>query len=154
MAVIHTKALSTHTRGWIDLDLDFTKHPVTKDVVRKKDVAAVKRSLKHLLLLNKYDKFFHPEVDGGIQKYLFALATAHTKHDIKMAVFDCIRNYEPRVRVDRVNVRGSGKSFGKEFGNVEVSGDIDRNGFYVTITFRIVNSPEPIDISLFLERIR
>ena len=83
MAVIHTKALSTHTRGWVDLDLDFTKHPVTKDVVRKKDVAAVKRSLKHLLLLNKYDKFFHPEVDGGIQKYLFALATAHTSMTLR-----------------------------------------------------------------------
>ena len=154
MAVIHTKALSTHTRGWVDLDLDFTKHPVTKDVVRKKDVAAVKRSLKHLLLLNKYDKFFHPEVDGGIQKYLFALATAHTKHDIKMAVFDCIRNYEPRVVVDRVNVRGSGEAFGKEFGNVDVIGDIDRNGFLVGITFRIKNSSNPIDLSVFLERIR
>ena len=154
MAVIHTKALSTHTRGWVDLDLDFTKHPVTKDVVRKKDVAAVKRSLKHLLLLNKYDKFFHPEVDGGIQKYLFALATAHTKHDIKMAVFDCIRNYEPRVKVDRVNVQGSGEFFGKEFGNVEFLGYTDYQDRSVSINFRIVNSPEPIDISLFLERIR
>jgi len=71
-----------------------------------------------------------------------------------MAIFDCIRNYEPRVIVDRVNVQGSGEAFGREFGSVEVSGDIDRNGFYVNINFRIVNSPEPIDISLFLERIR
>jgi phage baseplate assembly protein W len=154
MAVIHTKALSTHTRGWTDLDLDFTKHPITKDVSRVKDVAAVKRSLKHLLLINKYDKFFHPEVDGGITKYLFALATAHTKHDIKMAIFECIRNYEPRVVVDRVNVQGSGESFGRESGHVSVTGDIDRNGFHVSIYFRIVNSPEPIEVSLFLERLR
>lgn len=154
MTVIHTKALSTHTRGWADLDLDFTKHPITKDVSRMKDVSAVKRSLKNLLLINKYDKFFHPEIDGGITKYLFSLATAHTKHDITMAIFECIKNYEPRVVVDKVNVQGSGESFGTSTGNVTVSGDIDRNGFHVSIFFRIRNSPEPIEISLFLERLR
>ena len=154
MAVINTKALSTHTRGWLDLDLDFTKHPITKDVNRMKDVAAIRRSLKNLLLTNKYDKFFHPEIDGGISKYLFSLATAHTKHDITMAIFECIKNYEPRVIVDTVNVQGSGESFGRASGSVTVNGDIDRNGFHVSILFRIRNSPEPIEVSLFLERLR
>jgi len=154
MAAIHTKALSTHTRGWSDLDLDFTKHPITKDISKMKDVAAVKRSLKQLLLTNKYDKFFHPEIDGGVTKYLFSLATAHTKHDIKMAIFECIRNYEPRVVVDRVNVRGSGETFGRETGHITTSGDIDRNGFHVAIFFRFRNTPEPIEVSLFLERLR
>jgi hypothetical protein len=35
-----------------------------------------------------------------------------------------------------------------------VSGNIDKNGFNVSIFFRIINSPEPIEVSLFLERIR
>ena len=56
--------------------------------------------------------------------------------------------------VDSVNDRGSGEAFGKEFGNVDVIGDIDRNGFLVGITFRIKNSSNPIDLSVFLERIR
>ena len=138
MAVIYYKGLSTHTRGWADLDLDFVKHPVTKDIVRKTNVEAVKRSVRNLIQLNKYDKKFHPEIDGGVTRHLFGLATAATKHDIELAVRNCLNNFESRVIVD----------------DVRVSGDLDKNGFNVSIFFRIVNSPEPIEVSLFLERIR
>ena len=135
---IYTKGLSTHTRGWSDLDLDFTKHPVTKDVVRKTNVEAVKRSVRNLIRTNRYEKHFHPEVDGGVTRHLFGLSTAHTKHDINLAVRNCLKNFEPRVEVDEVRV----------------SGDLDRNGFNVSIFFTVINSPEPVEVELFLERIR
>ena len=154
MAVIYQKALSTHTRGWADLDLDFTKHPVTKDITRKLNVEAVKRSVRNLIQTNRYDKIFHPEVDGGVTRHLFGLATAATKHDIGQAIMTCLQNYEPRVIVDRVNVRGNDDELGHVQSDIRVNGDIDKNGFNVSIFFRIINSPEPIEISLFLERIR
>ena len=155
MAVIYQKGLSTHTRGWADLDLDFTAHPVTKDIVRKTNVEAVKRSVRNLIQTNKYDKKFHPEVDGGVTRHLFGLATAATKHDIAEAISTCLTNYEPRVIVDRVNVLSNEDAqIRHSQGGVSVSGNIDRNGFNVSIFFRIVNSPEPIEVSLFLERIR
>ena len=155
MAVIYQKALSTHTRGWADLDLDFTKHPVTKDITRKLNVEAVKRSVRNLVQTNRYDKKFHPEVDGGVTRHLFGLATAATKHDIGQAIMTCLQNYEPRVIVDRVNVLSNEDAqIRHSQGGVSVSGNIDRNGFNVSIFFRIVNSPEPIEVSLFLERIR
>ena len=154
MAVIYQKALSTHTRGWADLDLDFTKHPVTKDITRKLNVEAVKRSVRNLVQTNRYDKKFHPEVDGGVTRHLFGLATAATKHDIGQAIMTCLQNYEPRVIVDRVNVRGNDDELGHVQSDVRVQGNIDTNGFNVSIFFRIVNSPEPIEVSLFLERIR
>ena len=138
MAVIYTQGLSVHTREWSDLDLDFTKHPVTKDVVRKTNVEAVKRSVRNLILTNRYERPFHPEIDGGVTRHLFGLATAQTKHDIKLAVENCLSNYEPRVVVN----------------DVRVSGDIDANGFNVSIFFTVINSPEPIEVGLFLERIR
>ena len=135
---IYTKGLSTHTRGWADLDLDFTKHPVTKEIVRKTNVEAVKRSVRNLIRTNRYEKHFHPEVDGGVTRHLFGLSTAHTKHDINLAVRNCLKNFEPRVEVDEVRV----------------SGDLDRNGFNVSIFFTVINSPEPVEVELFLERIR
>ena len=138
MAAIYTKGLSTHNRQWIDLDLDFVNHPITKDIVRKTNVEAVKRAVRNLILTNRYDKPFHPEIDGGVTRHLFGLSTAHTKHDIEIAVKTCLKNYEPRVTVD----------------NVIVSGDLDRNGFNVSISFTVINTPEPIEISLFLERTR
>jgi phage baseplate assembly protein W len=154
MAVIYQKGLSTHTRGWADLDLDLTMHPVTKDIVRKTNVEAVKRSVRNLIQTNKYDKKFHPEIDGGVTRHLFGLATAATKHDIAQAIATCLRNYEPRVVVDRVNVFGNADEIAHVQSDVRVSGNIDKNGFNVSIFFRIVNSPEPIEVSLFLERIR
>ena len=132
------KGISTHTRGWSDLDLDFTAHPVTKDIVRKTNVEAVKRSVRNLIRTNRYEKHFHPEVDGGVTRHLFGLSTAHTKHDINLAVRNCLKNFEPRVEVDEVRV----------------SGDLDRNGFNVSIFFTVINSPEPVEVELFLERIR
>ena len=138
MAAIYTKALSTHTRGWADLDLDFTKHPVTKDIVIKTNIEAVKRSVRNLILTNRYERPFHPEIDGGVTRHLFGLATAHTKHDIALAVENCLKNFESRVVVD----------------NVRVTGSLDNNGFNVSIFFRVVNSPEPIEMALFLERVR
>ena len=154
MAVIYQKGLSTHTRGWADLDLDFTMHPVTKDITRKLNVEAVKRSVRNLIQTNKYDKKFHPEVDGGVTRHLFGLATAATKHDISEAIATCLRNYEPRVVVDRVNVVGNEDEIAHVQSDIRVTGNLDRNGFNVSIFFRIINSPEPIEVSLFLERIR
>lgn len=135
---IYTQNLSKHTRTWSDLDLDFTKHPVTKDIVRKTNVESVKRSLRNLIQTNRYERPFHPEIDGGVTRHLFSLSTPETKHDIKLAVENCIRNFEPRVVVDEVRV----------------TGDLDANGFNVSIFFTVVNSPQPIEITLFLERIR
>ena len=135
---IYTKPLSTHTRGWADLDLDFAKHPVTKDVVRKTDVEAVKRSVRNLIRTNRYEKHFHPEIDGGVTRHLFGLSTAHMKHDIELAIKTCLKNFESRVIVT----------------DVRVSGDLNANGFNVSIYFTVVNSPEPVEVALFLERIR
>jgi len=135
---IYTKGLSTHTRGWADLDLDFTKHPVTNDVNRKMNVEAVKRSVRNLIRTNKYEKHFHPEIDGGVTRHLFELSTAHTKHDIELAVRSCLKNFESRVVVN----------------DVRVSGDLNANGFNVSIYFTVINSPEPVEVDLFLERIR
>ena len=77
MASIFTKGLSTNSRRFFDLDLDFVQHPITKDIVRKTDVEAVKRSVRNLILTNRYEKHFHPEIDGGVTRHLFGLSTPH-----------------------------------------------------------------------------
>ncbi len=138
MASIFTKGLSTNSRRFFDLDLDFVQHPITKDIVRKTDVEAVKRSVRNLILTNRYEKHFHPEIDGGVTRHLFGLSTPHLKHDIKTSIITCLKNFEPRVIVQ----------------DVVVAGDLDKNGFNVSIFFTVINSPEPIEVSLFLERIR
>ena len=135
---IISKGLSTNTRTWSDLDLDFTKHPVTNDVSVKRNIESVKRSVRNLIQLNLYEKPIHPEIDGGVTRHLFGLSSAHTKYDIERAIGICLTNYEPRVQVN----------------NISVTEDLGRNGFNITIVFTVVNSPEPIEVSLYLERVR
>jgi len=135
---IYKKGLKTNTRSWSDLDLDFNAHPVTKDIVTKTDVEAVKRSVRNLILTNRYERPFQPEIDGGVTRHLFQLSTPSTKLDIKTAIQVAIANFEPRVQLI----------------DVFVGGDLDRNGFDVTINFRVINVPEPVTIELFLERLR
>ena len=135
---IFKKGLKTNTRSWSDLDLDFNAHPVTKDIVTKTDVEAVKRSVRNLILTNRYERPFQPEIDGGVTRHLFQLSTPSTKLDIKTAIQVAIANFEPRVQLI----------------DVFVGGDLDRNGFDVTINFRVINVPEPVTIELFLERLR
>ena len=138
MPTIHTKPLSTNTRSWADLDLDFTAHPVTKDIVLKKDVEAVKRSIRNLILTNRYERPFQPNIDGGVTRHLFELSTPHTIHNIESAIRNCISNYEPRAEVL----------------DVFVTGDLDNNGFHVSLSFRVINTPDPVTVELFLERLR
>ena len=135
---IYTKPLKTNSRRWSDLDLDFKSHPVTKDIIFKTDVEAVKRSIRNLILTNRYERPFQPDIDGGVTRHLFQLSTPHTKHDIKNAVETCISNFEPRATVI----------------SVFVGGDLDKNGFEVTINFRVINTPDPVTIELFLEKLR
>ena len=135
---IYRKGLKTNSRRWSDLDLDFIAHPVTKDIITKTDVEAVKRSVRNLILTNRYERPFQPEIDGGVTRHLFQLSTPSTKLDIKTAIQVAIANFEPRVQLI----------------DVFVGGDLDRNGFDVTINFRVINVPEPVTIELFLERLR
>ena len=135
---VFTKPLSTNTRRWSDLDLDFVAHPVTKDIVLKRDVEAVKRAIRNLILTNQYERPFQPSIDCGVTRHLFELSTPHTKHDIESAIRNCISNFEPRAEVT----------------DVFVTGDLDNNGFNVTIEFRVINTPNPVTIELFLERLR
>ena len=138
MPTIFTRGLSTNSRRWSDLDLDFQAHPVTKDIVVKTDVEAVKRSVRNLILTNRYERPFQPQIDGGVTRHLFELSSPMTKSNIQGAVKLAIANFEPRAEVI----------------SVFVGGDLDRNGFEVTIEFRVVNHPNPVTIELFLERLR
>lgn len=135
---IFTKPLTVNTKKWLDLDLDFQKHPVTNDIVKKMDVEAIKRSVRNLILTKKYERPFHPEIGNNITDLLFELVTPTTGTVLRSKIIEIIENYEPRVILNAV----------------QVEGDIDRNGYFVAIFFTPINSVEPIQVQLFLERLR
>ena len=122
-----------------DLDLFFGKKSSDSDINVIEDIQAVKRSVRNLVLLDPYEKPFHPEIAGGIRGLLFELMSPFTAQQIAKKVEDVINNFEPRARL--VTVRANP--------------DLDRNAYNVTVEFYVVNAPtELVDLTVMLERVR
>ena len=128
-----------NVREYVDLDLFFGKKSSDKDVSVVTDVQAVKRSIRNLVLLNIYEKPFHPEIASGVRDMLFELMTPVTAALLARQVQDVIENFEPRARLT----------------GVRAIPDYDRNSYSVTVEFYVVNTPtELVDLTIFLERLR
>ena len=131
--------ITRNVRQYTDLDLFFNKKSSDSDISKVTDIQAVKRSIRNLVLLNPYEKPFHPEIAGGVREMLFELMTPITAQIIAKQVENVINNFEPRARL--VGVR--------------VQPDLDRNLYELTIEFYVVNAPtELVDMSVMLERLR
>ena len=131
--------ITRNVRQWRDLDLFFGKKTVSKDINKVTDIQSVKRSIRNIVLLNHYEKPFHPEIAGGVRDMLFENMTPITAFVIAKKIEDVIENYEPRAKL--IGVRASP--------------DLDRNEYEVTIEFYVVNAPtELVDLTVFLEVLR
>ena len=126
------------SRTYKDLNLDFQQNTATKDIQKMLDVESVKRSVRNLINLNHYEKPFHPEVGSNLRALLFENITPQISHFIVKQIELLIRNYEPRCRLVQV-------------ANMP---NLDRNGYSVSISFYVVNHPEPVQVETFLERLR
>jgi phage baseplate assembly protein W len=125
-------------RTYKDLDLDFTRHPVTNDVVKIEDVDAVKRSVRNLINTNFYERPFHPELGCGVRELLFENYTPLTGIFIRRKVQEVLDNYEPRARVS----------------GIAVNEQPDRNAIDVQVNFYVLNLPNPVSVTTTLQRIR
>ena len=130
---------SRNVRTYSDLDLFFSAKGVSKDISKVTDIQAVKRSVRNLVLLNHYEKPFHPEIGSGVRDMLFEPMTPITANILARKIEDVIENFEPRAKLIGVRARPN----------------LDRNEYEVTIEFYVVNTPtELVDLTVMLERLR
>lgn len=127
-----------NARSFKDLDLNFTIHPVKKDINTHKNEYAIINAVKNLVLTNHYERPFQPEIGSNIRRLLFENVDAVTASQIEREIVETITNFEPRVQISKVDVLP----------------DPDNNGFKVELEFFVINNPSPITINFFLERIR
>ena len=121
-----------------DIDLNIVPHPISKDVIVKVNENAVKRAIRNLLLLKKFEKPFHPEINSGIQDLLFENPSPVVYSVLKRNIEEIIKKYEPRV--DGLNI---------SFIN-----NPDTNELSITVRFNVVNRPQTFETSVVLERTR
>jgi len=114
-------------RIYKDLNLNFGKHPITKQINTLTDAAAVKRSVRNLVQYGFYEKPFHPEIGSGVRDLLFENMTPITAQVLSQKIQDVITNFEPRV-----NLR-----------SVITEPNFEDNAFNVTIVYDIVGIDVP-----------
>ena len=122
-----------------DLSITFKKHPVSDDLVVVKDKAAIIQSVTALLLTNKGERPFKPDLGCDIRRSLFEPLDYATAGLIRSQVVEVLGKYEPRIAVE----------------NVRVTPDEESNGYEVELYFRIVGrDDEVVATEFFLERTR
>ena len=121
-----------------DLDLSFTRNPITGDVPLKTNHEAVKRSIRNLVMTNKYERPFQPGLFGGITDQLFELAGPFAVIETKDRIKEVIQDFEPRAVVE----------------DVRVAIMSDTHQMVATIIFRLENDDRIETLNLALERLR
>ena len=120
-----------------DIDLSFARK-TNGDVFKKIDAAAVKQSVKNIILGNYHDKPFEPYWGANLRGLLFELADDLFPIDIENRVKNALKTYEPRAKV------------------LDVIADINPDNNYINIylRFKIVNTEETVDLQVKLTRLR
>lgn len=135
-----TGVVSTGARikAYSDINLRLTLHPIQKDIVPLKDDAAVKNSIKNLLLTNFYERPFAPSLGANLRGLLFEPADAMTRISLRSSIKKVVLENEPRVE----NVK------------VEVINEPGGEAFKVKVIFKIKQIDTSDSLEIVLKRLR
>jgi phage baseplate assembly protein W len=126
----------------INLYSDFKKDleisPLSDDLTLLKDEDAVKESIKNLILTDRGERLFQPNLGGNIKAMLFENITPGSLKFIEEQITTTIKLHEPRA----------------ELIGVTVGTTRDENTVAVQVEFYITNREAPVELSVFLERTR
>ena len=89
--------MSLISKSFRDFSLTFEKNAVTNDILSLKNEAAIKESVKNIVLYNFYEKPFDPFFGGNIIGLLFENSTPTMVLEVKSRIERAIEIYEPRV---------------------------------------------------------
>lgn len=126
------------TRQYKDLDLDFTPHPLSGDLVPLTGADAVKRSVRNILLTNLFERPFQANLGSRIAHLLFEPVSPLTKYALKDEIVRAINLNEPRAKLL----------------DVIIDFNLDENRYDVVVQFSLENINQPESVSIFLERVR
>ena len=129
--------IGTRTRLYKDIDLTFANKP-SGEIFKKESAAAVKQTVKNLMLTNYFEKPFKPKFGANLREMLFDLADDDAEEDIEDRIRHAIGIFEPRAQAL----------------NVTAIATPDRNSIRVTVEFRVINTQETVTVTTVLARLR
>lgn len=125
-------------REFSDISLSFEKNPATNDIIKVKDDISVKQSIKTLVLTEFFEVPFQKGKGTRIRSVLFDLITEDGANMIRKEIIDVVTQREPRANLIDVLVQPIP----------------DENRYLVKIYFSMINTLEPLEVELFVSRVR
>jgi phage baseplate assembly protein W len=121
-----------------DYRKDLKASPVNNDLARRTDDDSIKESIRNLILTDRGERLFNPEIGSDIRGMLFENITPDLVVVLRENIRNTLENYEPRCNVIEIVVDTS----------------VDSNSVFVRIIFNTINTEEPSTLDLLLDRVR
>jgi phage baseplate assembly protein W len=127
-----------NVRRYTDINLMFSPHPYTKDILTRKNVDAVKASIQNLILTKNYERPFHPEIGCQVSSLMFENNGPSTLVAIERSVRNVIEKFEPRANI--IDVR--------------IDDRTDANAIDIEVIFVLNNVALPVTVTTTINRVR
>ena len=115
------------SQGFKDISMSFQTNPLNSDLIALKNATAISRSLRNIVLTVPGEKFFNDNFGSRVSESLFENIDSITANIIEGEIKTSIQNYEPRVRLLKV----------------QAIADPDNNSFDVVIEYQIIGADVP-----------
>lgn len=125
-------------KGHRDLDLKLGIHPIRKDLNVLKDDNAIKNAIRNLLVTNANERPFQPFLGANLRSLLFEPADALTKIALRENILEVIKNHEPRVEVQDIDIKDLA----------------DQNAYRILLKMRIKEFDNNDTVEIVLRRLR
>ena len=130
--------MATVSKKFVDLNPNFEKNPLTKDLPLLKNAEAIKFAVKNIIMTTRGDRAFRPYFGSTVVGSLFENFTLATADEVRIAIEDALEAYEPRIKLL----------------DVRVDDNIDSNALDIRIYYRIIGIPlNPQSLNIVLERV-
>ena len=131
-------SLNKKNEIYSDFLTNLTSHPDGKDLLRITNEDSVKRSIRNLIMTDKLERLYQPDIGSNIRKLLFELPTPQLSNQIKNEIQETITNHEPRAKLISIDV-------------IENS---ENESYKINILYYIINKIEPVSATITLYRVR
>lgn len=109
-----------------DIRKNMLMDALNQDVSVAVNDQAIKDSVMNLVMTTRGERLYQPEIGGDISSLLFELMSDETTYLIQRAIQEVINNWEPRARLEQV----------------QVLPDYDNNKYTITIRFYTIYNLE------------
>jgi phage baseplate assembly protein W len=122
------------SRSFKDLSFNFTRNPITNDIVVLKNEESIKQSVKNLVLTQVNERPFRPLLGTNTTSFLFELGPEVAANSLIEEIERILIQNEPRIQLERIDVEAVD----------------DTNEFEVTIEYLIVGLPPEVQNLSFI----